>query len=258
MGETPVPLHASSLRGWMRSGKSSVCCRLPAFAVTFLGLPPPLWQSLWLTLRLAAITTFVLGAAGLPLAHWLNTTRQRIAPALETIVALPVVLPPTVIGFYLLVAFSPQHPPGSWWRALTGEPLAFSFTGLVIASVFYSLPFAVQPFQAALRAVPRDLLDAGAAMGATPSRLFWRVHVPLAWRGIAAGLTLGFAHTLGEFGVVLMIGGSIPGVTRVASIALYDEVQALSYPTAHAFAATLLALAFLLLLVVTMLQRRRT
>jgi molybdate transport system permease protein len=224
---------------------------------SFFGLPPPLWQALWLTLRLAAVTTIVLGVLGLPLAHWLNTTRWRIAPALETLVSLPIVLPPTVIGFYLLVAFSPSHPPGSWWRAIAGEPLAFSFTGLVIASVFYSLPFAVQPFQAALRSVPRDLLDAGRALGAPPRRVFWRLHAPLAWRGIAAGLTLGFAHTLGEFGVVLMIGGSIPGVTRVASIALYDDVQALAYSEAHAFAATLLVIAFVLLLVVTLLQRRR-
>ena len=221
-------------------------------------LPAPLWQSLWLTLRLAAITTLVLGLAGLPLAHWLNTTRTRLAPFIETLVALPVVLPPTVIGFYLLVAFSPNHPPGSWWRAATGAPLAFSFTGLVIASVFYSLPFAVQPFQAALRGVPRELLDAGRALGAPPSRVFLRVHVPLAWRGIVAGLTLGFAHTLGEFGVVLMIGGAIPGVTKVASIALYDEVQKLAYPQAHAFAAVLLGLSFVLLLVVTWLQRRGT
>lgn len=219
-------------------------------------LSAPLWQSLVLTLRLAAITTLVLGLAGLPLAHWLNTTRTRLAPVIETLVALPVVLPPTVIGFYVLVAFSPNHAPGSWWRALTGAPLAFSFTGLVIASVFYSLPFAVQPFQAALRSVPRDLVDAGRALGASPLRVFLRVHVPLAWRGILAGLTLGFAHTLGEFGVVLMIGGSIPGVTKVASIALYDEVQKLAYPSAHAFAAVLLVVSFALLLAVTLLQRR--
>ena len=224
---------------------------------TFLGLPSPLWQSLWLTLRLAAITTLILGVCGLPLAHWLNTTRWRLAPAIETLVALPIVLPPTVIGFYLLVAFSPNYPPGSWWSELVGAPLAFSFTGLVIASVFYSLPFAVQPFQAALRGVPRELLDAGSALGATPPRVFLRLHAPLAWRGIAAGLTLGFAHTLGEFGVVLMIGGSIPGVSKVASIALYDEVQTLAYPQAHAFAATLLILSFALLLAVTLLQRRR-
>ena len=227
-------------------------------AVNFLGLPAPLWQSLWLTLRLAAITTLVLGLLGLPLAHWLNTTRTRVAPFIETLVALPIVLPPTVIGFYLLVAFSPNHPPGSWWRAATGAPLAFTFVGLVIASVFYSLPFAVQPFQAALRAVPRELIDAGRTLGASPTRVFLRLHAPLAWRGITAGLTLGFAHTLGEFGVVLMIGGSIPGVTKVASIALYDDVQKLAYPQAHAFAATLLVLSFVLLLAVTLLQRRRT
>ena len=230
---------------------------LPDDSSSFLGLPSPLWQSLWLTVRLAAITTLILGGLGLPLAHWLNTTRWRLAPAIETLVALPIVLPPTVIGFYLLVAFSPNHPPGSWWREITGAPLAFSFTGLVIASVFYSLPFAVQPFQAALRGVPRELLDAGTALGARPLRVFLRLHAPLAWRGIAAGLTLGFAHTLGEFGVVLMIGGAIPGVTKVASIALYDDVQALAYPQAHAFAATLLGLSFALLLVVTLLQRRR-
>ena len=230
---------------------------MPDLASTFLGLPPPLWQSFWLTLRLATITTLVLGVLGLPLAHWLNTTRLRLAPAIETLVALPIVLPPTVIGFYLLVAFSPNHPPGSWWREFTGAPLAFSFTGLVIASVFYSLPFAVQPFQAALRGVPRELLDAGAALGARPLRVFLKLHAPLAWRGIAAGLTLAFAHTLGEFGVGLMIGGSIPGVTKVASIALYDEVQALAYPQAHAFAAVLLVVSFVLLLTVTLLQRRR-
>lgn len=226
-------------------------------ASSFLGLPAPLWQSLWLTLRLAALTTIILGVIGLPLAQWLNTTRWRVAPAIEALVALPIVLPPTVIGFYLLVAFSPAHAPGSWWRDALGAPFAFSFSGLVIASVFYSLPFAVQPFQAALRAVPRDQLDAGAALGASPANVFMRLHAPLAWRGIAAGLTLAFAHTLGEFGVVLMIGGSIPGETRVASIALYDEVQALSYPRAHAFAAVLLVLSFALLLAVTLLQRRR-
>jgi molybdate transport system permease protein len=224
---------------------------------TFLGLTFPLWQSLGLTLQLAAFTTVVLGVIGLPLAHWLNTTRWRVAPIIETIVALPMVLPPTVIGFYLLVGFSPQHPPGSWWQSAFGTPLAFSFTGLVVASVFYSLPFAVQPFQAALRGVAPELLDAASTVGAKPLTVWLRVHVPLASRGIIAGLTLGFAHTLGEFGVVLMIGGSIPGVTRVASIALYDEVQKLNYTEAHTFAAVLLGISFLLLLVVTLLQRRR-
>lgn len=230
---------------------------MPDSADTFLGLSSPLWQSLGLTLRLAAITTLLLGVLGLPLAHWLNTSRWRLAPAIETLVTLPIVLPPTVIGFYLLVAFSPHHPPGSWWTSLAGAPLAFSFTGLVIASVIYSLPFAVQPFQAALRSVPSELIDAGRALGARPHRVWLRLHLPLAWRGIAAGLTLAFAHTLGEFGVVLMIGGSIPGVTRVASIALYDEVQKLNYTEAHTFAFVLLALSFALLLLVTLLQRRR-
>jgi len=220
-------------------------------------MPFPLWQSLGLSLRLAAITTLVLGAAGLPLAHWLNTTRWRLAPALEALVTLPIVLPPTVVGFYLLMAFSPNHPPGIWWRNLTGSSLAFSFTGLVIASVFYSLPFAVQPFQSALRGVPSEYLQAGACLGAPPFRVWRRIHLVLAWRGITAGLTLAFAHTLGEFGVVLMIGGSIPGVTKVASIALYDEVQALDYAQARAFAAVLLGLSFGLLLVVTLLQRHR-
>ena len=223
--------------------------------LAFLGLPGPLWQALGLTVELAAVTTVILGLVGLPLAHWLNTSRSRLAPVAETLVALPIVLPPTVIGFYLLIAFSPEHPPGSWWVALTGHSLAFTFAGLVVGSVVYSLPFAVQPFQAALRAVPRELVDAGAAHGAPPWHVWTRVHLPLASRGIAAGLTLGFAHTLGEFGVVLMIGGSIPGVTRVASIALYDVVQAMDYGSAHAFAALLLGVSFLLILAATLLRR---
>ncbi len=228
----------------------------PEPASAFLGINYPLWQALWLTLKLAAITTVILGVLGLPLAHWLNTTRRRIAPVIETLVTLPIVLPPTVIGFYLLVAFSPEQSPGRWWLDTFGTTLAFSFTGLVIASVLYSLPFAVQPFQAALKSVPPELLDAGRALGATPLRTFLRIHLPLARRGVAAGLTLAFAHTLGEFGVVLMIGGSIPGETKVASIALYDEVQKLSYPSAHAFAALLLVVSFALLFIVTLLQRR--
>jgi molybdate transport system permease protein len=225
-------------------------------SLAYIGLPGPLWQALGLTLELAAVTTAVLGVVGLPLAHWLNTSRLRVAPVVETLVALPLVLPPTVIGFYLLIAFSPSHPPGIWWVRLTGHSLAFTFSGLVIGSVIYSLPFAVQPFQAALRSVPRELLDACAAHGAPPWRVWTRVHLPLASRGIAAGLTLGFAHTLGEFGVVLMIGGSIPGVTKVASIALYDDVQNLDYSRAHAFAAVLLALSFILILTATLLRRR--
>ena len=220
------------------------------------GLSAELWQSLGLTLELAACTTLLLGLLGLPLAHWLNTTRFRLAPALETLICLPVVLPPTVIGFYLLVAFAPQHAAGAAWARIFGAPLAFSFPGLVAGSVIYSLPFAVQPFQAALRGVSADLLDAGRSLGAAPHRVWLRLHLPLARRGLFAGLTLGFAHTLGEFGVVLMIGGSIPGKTRVASIALYDEVQNLDYSVAHAYAAVLLVVSFALLLTVNLLQRR--
>jgi molybdate transport system permease protein len=225
--------------------------------LALLGLDAPLWQSLGLTLELSAVTTVILGAIGLPLAHWLNTSRMRLAAVVETLVALPLVLPPTVLGFYLLIAFSPNHPPGSWWVALTGHSLAFTFLGLVIASTLYSLPFAVQPFQAALKAVPQEQLDACAAHGAPPWHVWTRVHLPLASRGIAAGLTLGFAHTLGEFGVVLMIGGAIPGVTKVASIALYDQVQSLDYTQAHAFAGLLLALSFVLILTATLLRRGR-
>ena len=231
---------------------------MPETAATFLGLSAPLWQALWLTVKLSTLTALILGGVGLPLAHWLNTTRWRGAFVAETLVTLPLVLPPTVIGFYLLVALSPNHPPGSWWLSLTGGTLVFSFTGLLIASVIYSLPFAVQPFQAALRGVPRELIDAARASGASPLRTFLRVHVPLARHGLLAGLTLGFAHTLGEFGVVLMIGGGLPGQTKVASIALYDEVQALNYDQAHAYAALLLVVSFVLLLAVTLLQRRQT
>ena len=213
------------------------------------------WQAIWLTLRLAAITTALLLALGIPLAHWLNTSRLRGIVVLETLVALPIVLPPTVIGFYLLICMAPGHFPGSLWLQVMGRPLTFSFVGLVIGSMFYSLPFAVQPFQAALRGVPRELLDAASAMGATRWRRFWRVHLPLARRGIAAGATLCFAHTVGEFGVVLMLGGSIPGETRVASIVLYDEVQKFNYPAAHAYALALLVISCALLTLMARFRR---
>lgn len=216
----------------------------------------PFLQSIFLTLQLALTTTLLLLVVGIPLAHWLNTSRRRrFASALQTLVALPIVLPPTVIGFYLLVCFAPSRFPGSAWVSLTGRSLSFSFAGLVIGSVLYSLPYAVQPFQAALRGVPHAFLEAAAATGATPWRTFWRVHLPLARRGLAVGTTLSFAHTVGEFGVVLMLGGSIPGETRVASIALYDEVEKFNYPTAHLYALTLLLISGALLSVVAFLQR---
>jgi molybdate transport system permease protein len=220
-------------------------------------LPAELWQSLALTLKLAAVTTVLLFFVALPLAHWLNTTRFRGAAFIEALVSLPIVLPPTVIGFYLLVIFAPQHFLGGLWQDITGHTLTFSFAGLVIGSMVYSLPFSVQPFQAALKGVPEHCIEAARTLGASPWRTFWRIRVPLAQRGLAVGATLTFAHTIGEFGVVLMLGGSIPGETRVASIALYDEVQKLNYANAHAFAAVLLALSFAMLLTVTFLQRRR-
>ena len=213
-------------------------------------------EALELTLRLALTTTAILLVLGIPLAHWLNVSRMPGVSFVQTLVGLPVVLPPTVIGFYLLVAFSPGHPPGSWWREWTGGPLSFSFTGLVIGSVLYSLPYAVQPFQAALGGVPDMLVEAAAATGAGPWRAFWRVRVPLARRGLLVGAALSFAHTVGEFGVVLMLGGSIPGQTRVASIALFDAVQRSDYPTAHLYAVTLLVSSAVLLSLVTYLQRR--
>lgn len=217
---------------------------------------PEFWQAFWLTGKLAATTTLLLLAVGIPIAYFLYTSRTRTAPLVEALVTLPIVLPPTVIGFYLLVLFSPDNLLGHAWQALFGQPLAFSFSGLVAASVVYSLPFAVQPFQAAFRGVSREWVEASFALGAGRRQTFLRVVLPAARRGVWAGMTLSFAHTLGEFGVVLMVGGSIPGQTRVVSIALYDEVQKLNFAHAHAFAAVLLAVAFVLLLAVTMLQAR--
>ena len=216
----------------------------------------PFFQSILLTLKLASTTTLILLVAGVPLAQWLNQCNwKKLAAVLQTCVALPIVLPPTVIGFYLLVCLAPGHFPGSAWLAITGRSLSFSFLGLVIGSVLYSLPYAVQPFQTALRGVPLAQLEAAAATGASPWRTFWRVHLPLSRPGIMVGATLSFAHTVGEFGVVLMLGGSIPGETRVASIALYDEVEKFNYPVAHLYALTLLLISGALLTVVTYFQR---
>lgn len=214
------------------------------------------WQSIGVTLRLAAWTTLLLLMIGLPIAYWLNYTRSRFATLLQSIVALPLALPPSVIGFYLLVVLAPGSLIGGLWNEMVGTPLTFSFAGLVVGSVIYSLPFAVQPFQAALRGVDPALLDAAAALGARPMQRFFRILLPQARRGIAAGATLTFAHTVGEFGVVLMLGGNIPGQTRVASIALYDEVQRLNYAAAHGYALTLVVVSFLALFLMNLLQRR--
>lgn len=219
---------------------------------------PGLWAAIWLTLRLAFVTSLVLLVIGIPLAHWLNNSRMRGVILVETLVSLPIVLPPTVIGFYLLMLMSPSSAVGGAWLSVFGTPLPFSFAGLVAGSVVYSLPFAVQPFQAAFRGVGRDMVQSALALGLSRRQAFWSVVMPLSTHGILTGVSLSFAHTMGEFGVVLMLGGNIPGSTRVASIALYDEAQKLNYEAANAYALVLLAISFAILAGIAFLQRRRS
>src|SRR5580692_10841581 len=214
------------------------------------------WQTFWLTLQLAATVSALLLLFGLPIAYWIAFSRWRWKFLVEAVVALPIVLPPTVLGFYVLVALGPRSPLGRWWTGLTGHTLAFTFTGLVIGSILYSLPFAVQPFAASFSSVDRKLLAASATLGASPLRTFFRVVVPLSVPGLVTGVVLAFAHTMGEFGVVLMIGGNIPGVTRTASIGIYDEVQASNYAAANAMAMLLLLFCFAVLTVVYALNRK--
>ncbi len=213
-------------------------------------------DALRLSLELAALTTAALLALGLPLAHWLATSRFRLKFLVEAVVALPLVLPPTVLGFYLLTALGPQAPLGRAWEAALGQRFPFSFGGLLVGSILYSLPFAVQPFAAAIAAVDPRLVEASHTLGASPLRTFLRVTLPLSWNGILAGAVLAFAHTLGEFGVVLMVGGNVRGVTRTLSIALFDHVEALEYGAANRTAALLLAISFGVLVLVYALQRR--
>lgn len=224
--------------------------------MNFATLSPELWASLWLTVRLAGTTTLILLALGLPLSGWLNRSRSAAAPLVEALVTLPIVLPPTVIGFYVLLALGNHSPIGQAWLALFGSPLAFSFPGLVVGSVLYSLPYAVQPMQSALREVERGLIESAFSLGAPLHPVFWRVMVPAARNGIVTGAALSFAHTMGEFGVVLMLGGNIPGVTRVASIALYDETQKLNYSVAHTYALVLLLSSLAMLLFIAWLRQR--
>lgn len=213
--------------------------------------------SLIITLKLAAVTTFILFLVGTPLAWWLARTRHIAGYLIEPLVALPIVLPPTVLGFYLLILFSPNSKFGMLWTSITGNTLAFTFEGLVIGSVIYSLPFYVQPLQVAFENVKQELLDAAATLGAGPYDRFFNVVMPLCRRGFVVAGTLAFAHTVGEFGIVLMIGGNIPGETRVLSIALFDHVETLRYGRAHLMAAGLLVFSFVLLLVVYTLNRVR-
>ena len=209
----------------------------------------------WLSLELAAVTVVILLAIGTPLAWWLAWTRSRARPVIEALVALPLVLPPTVLGFYLLVLLGPAGPLGRFWVELTGSTLTFSFSGLVIASVIYSFPFVVQPLQTAFEGVGVAPLEAAATLGASPLQAFFRVASPLALRGYVTAIVLGFAHTLGEFGVVLMVGGNIPGETKVISIAIYEHVETLAYDEANILSAGLLIFSFLVLLVVYVINR---
>ena len=213
-------------------------------------------EALWLSLRLAGCVSAILFVIGMPLAYWLAFSHWRWKFLLEAIVALPLVLPPTVLGFYLLVAMGPHGPLGSLWVQAFGHGLAFTFAGLVIASVVYSLPFAVQPLIASFETVDRKLLDASAVLGAGRFRTFRRVILPLSTPGVLTALVLSFAHTLGEFGVVLMVGGNLAGVTRTISIDIFDRVQSLQYAEANQTALLLLAFSFVALSIVYGVNRR--
>ncbi len=209
-----------------------------------------------MTLALAATTTMLLLLVSTPLAWWLANTRSRGKPVVEAITALPLVLPPTVLGFYLLTLLSPASTIGGFWVSVTGQALTFSFTGLVVASMFYSLPFAVQPLQAAFEGVGKGPMEAAATLGASRLDAFISVAMPLASRGFLTATVLSFAHTIGEFGVVLMVGGNIPGETKVVSIAIYEHVETLNYAAAHVLSLGMLVFSFLVLLLVFVLNRR--
>src|SRR5580700_4423822 len=214
------------------------------------------WQAFRLTIELAVVVSAVLVVVGLPLAYWIAFSRRRWKFFVEALVGLPIVLPPTVLGFYVLVALGSRSPLGRWWQSLTGHTLAFTFAGLVIGSILYSLPFVVQPFAASFSSVDGKLLAASATLGASPLRTFFQVVLPLSVPGLVTGVALAFAHTMGEFGVVLMIGGNIPGVTRTVSIDIYDQVQASNYAAANATALVLLAISFAVLSLVYGVNRK--
>ena len=211
---------------------------------------------LWLTIQLAGTTTFFLLLIGTPLAWWLANTHSKARPVVEALTALPIVLPPTVIGFYFLILLSPTSTIGGFWVSITGETLTFSFTGLVIASMFYSLPFMVQPLQSAFQAVGRGPMEAAATLRASPLNAFFSVAAPLAGRGFLTATVLSFTHTIGEFGVVLMVGGNIPGETKVISIAIYEHVETLRYAEAHQLAGGLMVFSFVVLMAVYTLNRK--
>ncbi len=215
-----------------------------------------LWAPVWLTLQLAGITTVLLLVIAMPIAWWLANTNARIRPAIEALTALPLVLPPTVLGFYLLILMSPDSALGGAWVRLTGEALTFSFSGLVVASLFYSLPFAVQPLQGAFQSVGRGMMETAATLGAGRWDAFRTVALPLSRRGVLTAGVLTFAHTMGEFGVVLMVGGNIPGRTRLISIEIYSAVETLDYRTAHILSGGLLVFSFVVLTAVYVMNQR--
>jgi len=214
------------------------------------------WQAFWLTIRLAVLVAAMLLVIGLPIAYWIAYSKWRWKFLAEAIVAMPLVLPPTVLGFYVLVALGSRSPLGRWWQAMTGHTLAFTFTGLVIGSVIYSLPFAVQPFAASFALVDPKLLAASATLGASKLRTFLQVVLPLSTPGLVTGVALSFAHTMGEFGVVLMIGGNIPGITRTVSIDIYDQVEAFNFSAANQTALVLLGISFVALCLVYGINRK--
>jgi molybdate transport system permease protein len=210
----------------------------------------------WITLKLAALTVMVLLLLSMPLAWWLANTRSRLKVPLEAITALPLVLPPTVLGFYLLLMLGQNGPAGYMWKMLTGHALAFSFTGLVIASCIYSLPFVVQPLQAAFESMDKRSMEAAWTLGASRAKTFLQIIIPQIRRGLLTAIVLGFAHTLGEFGVVLMVGGNIPDETQVVSIAIYEQVEMLDYTSAHKLSVALLIFSFVVLFLVYGINRR--
>ncbi len=213
-------------------------------------------QAIWITIQLAFITTLLLLIIGLPLALWLANTRNRWRVVVEALTAMPLVLPPTVLGFYLLILFGSDGAIGQLWSEIFGHPLSFTFTGLVFASLVYSLPFVVQPLQGAFERVDVAAVEAAYTLGASKLKAFWTIVMPQARRGVLTATVLGFAHTVGEFGVVLMVGGNIPGQTKVVSIAIYEHVEALEYGAAHQLSLILLIFSFVVLLIVYAVNRQ--
>ena len=251
----PVP-SPGGIHGWLAASMNTWAFLSVAALYEIIEERNVNWDAIWLTIRLAIATTVILFVMGLPLAYWLAKTRWRGRLLMEATVALPLVLPPTVLGYYLLLALGPHGPLGQLANALFGVRLPFSFVGILIGSVIFNLPFAVRPFVAAFSSMNHRLIEASWCLGVSKWETFRRVTLPLCWPGILTGVILTFAHSIGEFGVVLMIGGNIPHVTRTLSISIYDDVQGLNYTAAGETAAVLLAFSFLVLCATHWLSRQ--